>query len=75
METKISKLIALYNSGDHSGALTFAAKFPQLGKHKPEITRGADAIKHPNFYKQLGKDPEELRSAGLRALRDRYGLD
>lgn len=74
METKLSKLKDLYSAGEHASALCMAAKFPQLGEHKIAITRGADALKHPDFYRQLGRNPQQVYEEGLQALRQRYKL-
>ena len=73
-QTKLAKLKELYTSGQQEPALCMAAKFPQLGQHKIAITRGADALKHPDFYRQMGRKPDELVAAGLAALRERYDL-
>ena len=74
METKLSKVKAAMTDGDWEQALKLAAKFPILGEHKQAITKAADAIKHPNFYKQTGRDIPALIEAGKSALIERYGL-
>lgn len=70
--SKLSILLEHMESGRMHDALKLAAKFPNLGKYKAAITRGADALKHPEFYRQLGKDPDALVAAGIAALRIRY---
>ncbi len=72
MQTKISILREHMAAGRWHDALKMAAKFPQLGDQKVAITRGADALKHPDFYRQLGKDVAVLVDAGVAALRARY---
>jgi hypothetical protein len=74
METKLSKLVAAANDGDWQRALSIAAKFPRLGDHKTPIVRGHEAYVNPGFYAQLGKDPEQLKNAGIEALKQRYHL-
>jgi hypothetical protein len=73
-QTKLEKLKALYVAGKAEEALCLAAKFPQLGAQKEAITRGASAITHPDFYRQIKKDPTALVAAGIQALREKYRL-
>lgn len=74
METKLAKLKAKLAAGDHAGALRIAAKFPQLGAEKEAITRAWQAIQSPGFYREVGKDPDELIRAGVAAIRTRYKI-
>ncbi len=71
--TKLSTLLEHMDAGRWDAALKLAAKFQQLGEHKGAITRGASALNHPEFHKQLGKDPAVLVAAGIAALKERYG--
>ena len=72
METKSDKLKALLLEGNYAKALSMAAKFPRLGKHKDQIRLGHEANQNPNFYKQIGKNPEQLVQDGIAALKERY---
>ena len=72
MVTATTKLEALLKQGDFSKALSLAAKFPRLGKHKEQIRLGHEANLHPCFYKQLGKNPDQLVADGIAALKERY---
>lgn len=74
METKISKLRALMATGDYRAALRLAASFGRLGEHKEQITRGWAAMTRASFYRQIGKDPEVLVEAGIKAIEERYGI-
>lgn len=74
MQTKLAKLKAALAAGDHAGALRIAAKFPQLGSEKVAITRAWAAHQNPDFYRQLGQDPDALFAAGISAIRTRYGI-
>jgi hypothetical protein len=71
--TKLSILLEHMAEARWHEALKMAAKFPDLGPQKVAITRGADALNHPQFYRELGKDPDDLVVIGLAALRARYG--
>lgn len=70
--TKLSILLKQMAAALWADALKLAASFQQLGEHKAAITRAADALKHPDFYRQLGKDPDALVQLGIAALRARY---
>lgn len=62
---------ALLNN-DPQRALRLAASFPHLGPEKAIIQRGWAACQRPEFYRQIGKDPDQLIAEGAAALRRRY---
>lgn len=70
--TKLSQLLDLMRAGEWEKALSFAAKFGDLGEHKAAITRGHQAAVNPSFYRQMGKEPVALVEAGTAALKARY---
>jgi len=72
MVTKLSKVIEAWRAGNKAEALRLAAKFPQLGEHKERITRGHQARLRPDFYRELGQDPDALFADGLAAMLERY---
>lgn len=72
--TQLARLKALMAAGDYRAALKLAAGWAQLGNHKAPIERGWAAILNPNFYREIGKDPDVLVAAGVAALRERYGI-
>lgn len=72
-ERKIDTLVSLMRTGDWPVALSLASKFPRLGPHGPAIKRAHEAYCWPDFYRQLGRDPERLVRAGVAALEKRYG--
>jgi hypothetical protein len=74
IETKLSKLKAAWACGDHVGALRIAAAFPRLGAEKRVITQAWAALQNPGFYRQIGKDPEELIDDGMQAMALKYEL-
>jgi hypothetical protein len=73
MQTKLSQLVALMKAEQWDAAIKFAAKFPDLGDEKANITRAKDAILNPRFYQQLGRDVPALIQEGRAALLRRYG--
>lgn len=70
--TKLSILLEHMEAGRWEDALKLAARFQDLGIHKAAITRAADALKHPNFHRQIGKNPHFLVAIGIEALKARY---
>lgn len=74
MQTKLDQVKQAAAANDWALALRIAAKFPQLGEHKRAIVTGHEALVHPEFYRQLRKDPAALVEAGKEALRQRYKL-
>lgn len=69
---KIDTLRALMTAGDWRAALKLAASFQQLGNEKELITRAWNAVARPEFYRQLGKDPDAVIRAGIESLQRRY---
>ena len=75
MERKIDVLRRYMDEGDNRRALSLASTFPHLGCDAAAIRRAHEAFCWPDFYRQLGQDPEKLIEAGVNALRQRYAGD
>lgn len=75
MQTKLSKLKEYVSLGNNRAALKLAAGWEQLGEHKEAIERGWAAMQNPDFYRQIGKDPNELIKLGMEAIRERYQIE
>lgn len=71
---QIADVQAAWEIGDRDGALRIASRLRGLGEYQDAIRRGWQAANRPDFYRQLGKDPEALVAAGHAALRERFGL-
>ena len=74
METALERLRALWAEKNYHKALKLAASWPRLGGHARQIRQGWAAISNPDFYRQLGRDPEALYSDGLAAVAEQFGL-
>lgn len=73
--TKLSTLKARAAAGDWKGALSIAAKFPQLGEHREAIKAAHECLTGgADFYRQCRKDPDALIAAGISALCQRYRI-
>jgi hypothetical protein len=60
---------------DRIGALRIAARFFDRSEDTRAFKRGIDAFNHPDFYTQLGKEPQELViAAALVVLAKRFDL-
>lgn len=70
--SKKDQIVRFLKTGDGHKALAMAAKFQDLGDHRDAITKGANALKNPDFYRQIRQDPDALIGAGVAALRERY---
>lgn len=75
MRTKLSQLRDAAASNDWLEALRIAAKFDRLGAHRCAILRGHQAKWHPEWSRQVGRDPATDIAVGIEALRERYRLD
>ena len=71
---KIDVLRRAMNAGAWQSAMSIAAKFPRLGDEQTAILRAHEAFVRPDFQRQLGRDPEALKAAGIAALKGKYGV-
>jgi impB/mucB/samB family len=55
-------------------ALRVAARFFDRSADTKTFKRGMDAYNNPVFYRQLGKDPEELMAAAFESLAKKFSL-
>jgi hypothetical protein len=74
MNSKISKIRAAWAAGDRIGALRIAARFFDRSANTKIFKRGIGAHNHPDFYRQLGKDPDHLVARALQLLSQKFGL-
>jgi hypothetical protein len=74
MSSKISKVRSAWSAGDRIGALRIAARFFDQSADTILFKRGMDAHNHPDFYPQVGKDPEQLLAEALENLAQRFKL-
>jgi hypothetical protein len=68
MNCKTDQIRAAWHAGDRIGALRIAARFFDRSIDTVTFKRGMNAHNHPDFYRQLGKDPEQLTQAALQSL-------
>lgn len=74
MKTALQKMKDLWLSGDKRAALKLAASWPKLGEQRDRIRKGWAACSNPDFYRELGCDPDALFADACQALAERYGL-
>jgi hypothetical protein len=74
MKCKSDQIRAAWGSGDRIGALRIAARFFDRSIATRTFKRGIDAHNNPSFYRQLGKDPEQLTQAALELLAKKCSL-
>jgi hypothetical protein len=65
MICKSDQIRAAWAAGDRIRALRIAARFFDRSIDTKTFKRGIDAYNNPTFYRQLGKDPEQLTQAAL----------
>jgi hypothetical protein len=74
MECKTDKIRAAWAVGDRIGALRIAAGFFDRSTDTKKFKRGIGAHNNPDFYRQLGKDPEQIVRDALDVLAKRFNL-
>jgi hypothetical protein len=70
MSCKIGKIRAAWANDDRIGALCIAARFFDRSEETKAFKRG----NHPDFYRQLEKDPEQIPAEALEKLARRFKL-
>jgi hypothetical protein len=74
MDCKSNQIRAAWVAGDQIGALRIAARFFDRSTDTKTFKRGMDAYNNPDFYRQLGKDPDPLIAAALELLAKKFSL-
>jgi hypothetical protein len=74
MNCKTDQIRAAWHAGDRIGALRIAARFFDRSIDTVTFKRGMNAHNHPGFYRQLGKDPDQLTQAALELLAKKFSL-
>jgi hypothetical protein len=74
MRSKTDQIRAAWLRGDRIGALRIAAQFFDRSADTRTFKRGIDAFNHPDFFTQVGKEPQELITAALALLQKRFDL-
>src|SRR5262249_54236869 len=74
MGCKTDQIRAAWAGGDRIDALRIAAQFFDRSEDTRAFKRGMDAFNHPDFYTQLGKEPQEVVTAALALLAKRFDL-
>src|ERR1700746_3816280 len=74
MRSKTDQIRSAWAAGDQIGALRIAAQFFDRSTATKTFQRGMNANNHPDFYRQLGKEPQEVMTAALALLAKRFDL-
>lgn len=59
-------------AGDQIGALRIAARFFDRSTDTKVFKRGIDAYNNPSFYRQVGKNPEQIVRQALDVMAKRF---
>jgi hypothetical protein len=70
--TKSEKIRAEMAAGNWRKAIALAARLPRLDIHRNAILDAHGAYVRPEWAKQLGKDGDALKAAGVAALLERF---
>jgi hypothetical protein len=72
--SKCSKIREAWASGDRIGALRIAARFFDRSVVTQIFKRDMHAHNHPDFYRQLGRDPDQITAAAFQLLARKFNL-
>jgi hypothetical protein len=71
---KTDQIRTAWAAGDQIGALRIAARFFDRSDATKTFQRGMVAYRHPEFYRQIGREPREVVEAALQVLAKRFDL-
>jgi hypothetical protein len=74
VESKSEQIRRALVAGDRISALRLASRFHDRSHDTIVFKRGMDAHNNPAFYRQIGKDPEQLKATALALLEIRFLL-
>ena len=72
MQSKTDLIKTMLARGDWLSALRLASRLHDRSDDTMAFKRGFDAYRHPDFYRQLGKDPDQLIHSAVERLRARF---
>jgi hypothetical protein len=72
MQSKTDLIKTTLARGDWVSALRVASRFHDRSDDTMAFKRGFDAFQHGDFYRQLGKDPDELIHSAVERLQARF---
>lgn len=73
MNASKTEMIKHYlSSGDMVKAISIASKFFDGSKDTSAFKQAHSAINNPGFYRQIGKDPDQIVSDAVCILKDRF---
>jgi hypothetical protein len=72
MQSKTERIKTTLAQGDWLSALRLASRFHDRSNDTLTFKRGFDAYRHPDFYRQLGQDPDQLVGAAIARLHARF---
>ena len=74
METKNGKVRRLVSSGEYKQALQICKEWNYKDpRHRDILRLGYECLMYPNFYKQLGYNPEKEYQEAIKVLHIVYG--
>lgn len=71
---KLDQIRDAWGGGDKIAALRIASRFFDRSEETKTFKRGWDAHRNPDFFRQIGKDPEALTDEALRVLATKFEL-
>jgi len=73
MKSKSQQIREALALGDQIGALRIATRFFDRPSATEIFKRGLDAYNHPDFYRQLGQQPDQITALAVNVLIERFG--
>lgn len=72
MKTKVAQIQEAINMGDNKKAISIASKFFDKSEDTKIFKAAQSAILNPSFYKQIGKNPEDLVVLAVAKIKEKF---
>lgn len=72
MKTKVAQIQEAIKSGDNKKAISIASKFFDRSEETKIFKTAQSAIISPDFYKQIGKNPDELVALAVVKIKEKF---
>ena len=72
MKPKSAQIREKLAMGDHNAALRIASHFFDRSRDTKVFKRGWGAHNHPDFYRQLGQDPQQITAEAIALLKKNF---
>jgi hypothetical protein len=72
MKSKVAQIQEAISRGDNKKAISIASKFFDKSEETKIFKSAQSAMLSPDFYRQIGKDPDEMISLAVVKIKEKF---